>query len=176
MRPSLHRKPNTSRQKENPHPALWRFYRILNGHGIQDDWTAPAPHIDVDESARTYPTNIRIFDDAQGQWAMAWIGSMNRTLQTFTATSTEDQLVMNSIGVDPHGETSFTTCHPLGSAGARNGRSTKVKPGHSWPILKRRDGTIKTKRVRSVEMPIDKLRRHFRHLREDVRGRGALPF
>ena len=46
---------------------------------------------------------------------MAWIGSMNRTLQTSTATSTEDQLVMNSIGVDPHGETSFTTCHPLGS-------------------------------------------------------------
>jgi len=36
----------------------------------------------------------------QGQWAMAWIGSMNRTLQTFKATSTEDQIVMNSLGVD----------------------------------------------------------------------------
>ncbi|MCZ6640094.1 MAG: hypothetical protein O7G86_18335 [Gammaproteobacteria bacterium] len=86
---------------ENPHPALWRFYRILNGHGIQDDWTSPAPHVEVDESTRNYGTNIRIFDATKEQWAMAWIGSTNRALLTFTATSTNDEIIMNSVGMDP---------------------------------------------------------------------------
>jgi hypothetical protein len=86
---------------DNAHPALWRFYYILDGHGIQDDFTSPAPDVDVAPSERTFGTNIRIYDPASGQWAMAWIDSKQRKTLTFTATSKTGEIVMQAIGAEP---------------------------------------------------------------------------
>ena len=86
---------------ENPHPALWHFYRILHGHGIQDDWISPAPHISIDGSTRIYGTNIRIFNATEKRWEMAWIDSTNRIVRSFTAISTDDEIIMNSVGMTP---------------------------------------------------------------------------
>jgi hypothetical protein len=82
--------------KEAEHPAQWRFYRILDGHAIQDDFISPAPGIDVPESARTYGTNIRIYNAKQQHWEMAWIDSGAREAREFSAVSKPGEIVMSS--------------------------------------------------------------------------------
>ena len=114
---------------DNPHPALWRFYRILNGHGIQDDWTSPAPHIAVAESTRTYGTNIRTFNATEGQWEMAWMDSTSRGVLSFTATSTEDQIVMNSVGMNPPRRNIF---HNLSAKGFNWRQEWTFDEGKTW--------------------------------------------
>ena len=115
--------------KENPHPALWHFYRILNGHGIQDDWTSPAPHIAVAETTRTYGTNIRIFNNTEGQWEMAWIDSTNQVVRSFTATSTDDQIIMKSVGIDPPRRNIF---HNMSSEGFSWRQEWTFDDGKTW--------------------------------------------
>lgn len=83
------------------HPAEWRFYRILDDQAIQDDWIEPAPHIDVPKDARTFGTNIRIYNGELGQWEMAWIATTARKALTFTATFEEGEIVMRALGVTP---------------------------------------------------------------------------
>ena len=99
---------------DNPHPALWRFYRILNGHAIQDDWTSPAPHIVDDKSTRTYGTNLRIFSTTKGHWEMTWIDSTRQVVLSFTATSTPDRIIMNSVGRNPPRRNIFDNLSPEG--------------------------------------------------------------
>ncbi len=82
-------------------PNEWRFYTILNGHAIQDDFIVPASWIDVPESRRGYGTNIRIFNEAKGHWEMAWIATAAREVWEFTATSKEGEIVMHSIDLEP---------------------------------------------------------------------------
>ncbi len=82
-------------------PNEWRFYTILNGHAIQDDFIAPASWVDVAESRRGYGTNIRIFNPDKGHWEMAWIATAAREAWEFTATSKEGEIVMYSIDLEP---------------------------------------------------------------------------
>jgi hypothetical protein len=69
--------------------ALWRWYFILDGHAIQDDW------IKLDEAeGAVVGTNIRIYNPEDKQWQMAWIDSTHRRLATFTAVSDGGVMVM----------------------------------------------------------------------------------
>ncbi len=83
------------------HPAEWRFYRILDDQAIQDDWIDPAPHIDVPKGARTFGTNIRIYNSELETWEMAWIATTARKALTFTATFAEGEIVMRALGATP---------------------------------------------------------------------------
>jgi hypothetical protein len=75
---------------------LWRWYPILNGQAIQDDWIRLDPATDGSShpSVRVTGTNIRIFNPETGEWSMAWIDTLSRKLATFTATNVEDTVVM----------------------------------------------------------------------------------
>jgi hypothetical protein len=69
---------------------LWRWYFILDGHALQDDW------ISIEEGEhRVIGTNIRIYDPDTAQWHMAWIDSVNRRLATFNAVHDGDSVVMS---------------------------------------------------------------------------------
>ncbi len=72
--------------------SQWRWYPILDGHGIQDDWIK----LDAsDPSIReVVGTNIRIYNPTDQQWHMAWIDKNNRTLATFTAVNVNGNVVM----------------------------------------------------------------------------------
>ncbi|MEJ2130117.1 MAG: hypothetical protein P8Y95_00455 [Gammaproteobacteria bacterium] len=83
------------------YPKEWRFYTILNGHAVQDDFISPASWVDVPESQRSYGTNIRVFNEKKGKWEMAWISSTAREVWKFTATSKEGEIVMRSVDLDP---------------------------------------------------------------------------
>ncbi|MCZ6617965.1 MAG: hypothetical protein O7E57_07505 [Gammaproteobacteria bacterium] len=121
--------PDGQTWKENPHPALWTFYGILNDHGIQDDWTSPAPHIAVAEATRTYGTNIRIFNNTERRWEMAWIDSTNQLVRSFTATSSIDQIIMNSVGRTPPRRNIF---YEMTSEGFRWRQEWTFDEGKTW--------------------------------------------
>jgi hypothetical protein len=61
--------------------AEWRWYYILDGHAIQDDWFSE----DSTNKMQWVGTNIRIYNPEEKQWHMAWIDKTNRRLASFTA-------------------------------------------------------------------------------------------
>jgi hypothetical protein len=72
----------------------WRWYYILDGHAIQDDLIT----IDTDDLSNvphtTIGTNIRIYNEEDELWHMAWMHSERQRLATFTAINKEGQVIM----------------------------------------------------------------------------------
>lgn len=73
----------------------WRWYAILDGHGIQDDWIKPATADDPTQMPQVMGTNIRIYNAKENQWNMGWIDRTNRTLASFTASNDNDSVIMS---------------------------------------------------------------------------------
>lgn len=71
--------------------AVWKWYYILDGHGIQDDWIT----IDSLNNEIITGTNIRIYNPKEKQWYMAWIDKTNRRLATFTAVNDDGKVIMD---------------------------------------------------------------------------------
>ena len=71
--------------------AIWRWYYILDGHAIQDDWIS----IDSLNRRKAVGTNIRIYNSEDKLWYMAWIDKTHRRLATFTATNDSGNIVMD---------------------------------------------------------------------------------
>ena len=75
--------------------AEWRWYSILDGHAIQDDWLK---FVETDGSAPELVivgTNIRIYNAKENRWDMAWIDSNNHKLLTFTAENGDNTVTMS---------------------------------------------------------------------------------
>ena len=71
--------------------AIWKWYYILDGHAIQDDWIL----VDSLNNQHVAGTNIRIYNPEEKQWYMAWIDKTVRRLATFTATNDSETVVMD---------------------------------------------------------------------------------
>lgn len=84
--------------------ADWNFYWSFDGWGIRDDYTSPPMSEALeDESTRQRGTNLRIFNTTTNQWVMTWLTPASAQPQNFTATSTEDEIVMLSNTANPQG-------------------------------------------------------------------------
>lgn len=70
--------------------AEWKWYYILDGHAIQDDWIV----IDSAGDRSVAGTNIRIYNKDEAKWYMGWIDSKNRRLAEFTAINDGNSVVM----------------------------------------------------------------------------------
>ena len=88
-------------------PAIWKWYYILDGHAIQDDWIT----VDSLNRENTVGTNIRIFNDQEKKWYIAWIDKTNRKLATFTATSDSGKIFME--GTNAKGRQVKTTFYNI---------------------------------------------------------------
>lgn len=75
---------------------LWRWYSILDGHAIQDDWISFDDDAEGDSPPppRVTGTNIRIYNPEEKEWFMAWIDTRSRRLATFTAVNRGGAVVM----------------------------------------------------------------------------------
>ncbi|MBT5876295.1 MAG: hypothetical protein HOH43_22925 [Candidatus Latescibacteria bacterium] len=73
----------------------WRWYAILDGHGIQDDWIKLETADNPGQLPQVVGTNIRIYNATEDQWHMAWIDKTNRTLASFTAKNVNDTVIMS---------------------------------------------------------------------------------
>ena len=71
--------------------AKWRWYYILDGQAIQDDWIT----FDSLNNEVVTGTNIRIYNPEEKQWYMAWIDKNVRRLATFTATNDSGKVIMD---------------------------------------------------------------------------------
>ncbi|KAA3613108.1 MAG: hypothetical protein D8M58_12430 [Calditrichaeota bacterium] len=81
--------------------SAWRWYSILDGHAIQDDWITISPGWTPER--KIVGTNIRIYNAKEKQWHMAWIDKTNRRTATFTAKNENDTVIMsgkNAMGRD----------------------------------------------------------------------------
>lgn len=77
--------------------AEWKFYWGLNGWAIIDDYISPPLIESVSEpTKRQIGMNIRTFDPVQKKWSMVWITKDGKTINQFSATSNEQQIVMLS--------------------------------------------------------------------------------
>ena len=76
---------------ERKRHAIWKWYYILDGHAIQDDWIL----VDSLNNQHVAGTNIRIYNPEEKQWYMAWIDKTVRRLATFTATNDSGTVVMD---------------------------------------------------------------------------------
>lgn len=71
--------------------AEWRWYYILDGQAIQDDWFSA----DSANNLQWVGTNIRIYNPDEKQWYMAWIDKTNRKLATFISTYEDGIMTMD---------------------------------------------------------------------------------
>ncbi len=84
--------------------ADWNFYWGFDGWGIRDDYTSPPAAEPVDdESKRQRGTNLRIYNPSTGKWVMTWLTISSTEPAGFTATSTDEQIVMLSDVANPKG-------------------------------------------------------------------------
>jgi hypothetical protein len=74
----------------------WHWYYILDGHAIQDDLVT-IEKADRNDPQITVGTNIRIYNEEEQLWHMAWIHSGRQRLATFTATNQDDRVVMQGM-------------------------------------------------------------------------------
>ncbi len=82
--------------------AEWRWYYILDGHAIQDDWIKPPMSDTLSETQRVFGTNIRIYNAGSHQWEMAWIDTNKRRTATFTAVNLEGRVIMTGQNAAGH--------------------------------------------------------------------------
>lgn len=73
--------------------STWIWYPILKDKAIQDDWYQGTTPDKLDE-ATSMGTNIRVFNEKEKKWYMAWIDTFNYKSLSFTATEADNQLTM----------------------------------------------------------------------------------
>ena len=84
--------------------ADWDFFWAFNGWGIQDNYTQPPLSEAVeDESKRLHGINLRIYNPKTQQWVLTWLTNQSSKPSNFTATSSDDEVVMMADEVDANG-------------------------------------------------------------------------
>ena len=84
--------------------ADWNFYWSFDGWGIRDDYTSPSMAEAVeDESKRQRGTNLRIYNTSTNEWVMTWLTPYSTEPKNFTATSTDEEIIMSANIADPQG-------------------------------------------------------------------------
>lgn len=124
----------TGEWKKAPAESEWRFYYILGGQGIQDDWTSTSVDADGVET-KTYGTNIRIYNPEKKHWEMAWLDTNNRSLGIFTAKRLNGALIME--GHNAKGREVRNTFHDIGKNEFRWKQEWTFDEGKSWVTVSR---------------------------------------
>jgi hypothetical protein len=110
--------------------AEWRWYYILDGHAVQDDWLG----VEITEDSRKVlnfiGTNIRIYNPEEEQWHMAWIDKTNRRLAGFTAIYNENRVIMT--GTNAQGRLVRTTFYHITPDSFNWKQEWTFDDGKSW--------------------------------------------
>ncbi|NQZ06592.1 MAG: hypothetical protein HRT35_05455 [Algicola sp.] len=77
--------------------AQWKFYWILGGTAIQDDWISPALDKPAPKAGRQFGTNIRIYNPKLKRWEMAWASNTGGKIDTFNAVAEGESVVMSGF-------------------------------------------------------------------------------
>jgi len=80
----------------------WNWRWALDGFAVQDMWISPARDADA-PNGRLFGTNLRIYNGQTGLWEMAWANNRESKVDTYSATSDGERIVM-SPDENPDGE------------------------------------------------------------------------
>lgn len=84
--------------------ADWDFFWAFNGWGIQDNYTSPPLSQPLeDESTRQHGINLRIYNPETKQWVLTWLTTKSPKPSSYTAKSTDSEVVMMSVEKDARG-------------------------------------------------------------------------
>ena len=111
----------------------WRFYYILDGHAIQDDWISLSP-----EGSDLPPflgTNIRIYNPNSKQWEIAWFDTGRRTMAHYTAKAAGDSIIMT--GTESSGRKARNTFHSITDDTFYWRKEWTFDEGQSWTEVAR---------------------------------------
>lgn len=124
--------------------ADWNFFWAFDGWGIQDEYFSP-PLSDVleDESTRQRGINLRIYNPAEKKWILTWLTIASTKPATFTATSSDEEIVMLADVVNPQGFHSRITFFDI-TATKFEWKLEWSKDQESWTEVYRIHGTRKT--------------------------------
>lgn len=111
----------------------WHWYFILNGNALQDDWISVKLDKDGNDSTVVYGTNIRIYNAEENIWHMAWIHQDTQTLQTFTATNNNNDVIMR--GKNFLGREIRNTFFDISENGFEWQQEWTFDEGKSWTIV-----------------------------------------
>jgi len=126
--------------------ADWDFYYTLDGYAIEDIWVQPPRAVDVDdEKTRTVGVNIRKYDPDADKWVMAWITKAPGGVQTFSATSTDEELVMVEDVPSAQGSIRRITFYNMTGATFDWRMEVSSDDGANWREIYRIKGTLKPK-------------------------------
>lgn len=123
--------------------ADWDFYYTLDGYAIEDIWVKPARATPVDDEAqRVVGVNIRKYDPEAEQWVMAWLTKAPGGVQTFSATSDEEKVVMRNDVTPPQGQMRRITFYNMTGENF-DWRLELSSDGEAWTEVYRIHGTRK---------------------------------
>lgn len=84
--------------------ADWDFFWAFDGWGIQDNYTSPPMSVAVaDESTRQRGINLRIYNPKEERWVLTWLTVKSSKPATFTAISSNENIVMLADDPNPQG-------------------------------------------------------------------------
>ena len=113
----------------------WRWYYILDGQAIQDDFITESRNDKGEVVSRSVGTNIRIYNADENLWYMAWIHSNRRRLATFTAVNQKDTVIMR--GKNDQGRDVRNTFHDIRHDSFEWTQEWTFDEGESWvPVVR----------------------------------------
>lgn len=76
--------------------ATWVWFHLFEGNAVQDIFYGGVNPAQID-TASNGGTNIRIYNEKEQRWNMAWFDTNNRKIEVFTAVGDTDKIVMDGI-------------------------------------------------------------------------------
>lgn len=73
--------------------ATWVWFELFDGNGIQDIYYAGVKPNQIDTAGKG-GTNIRIYNEEEDLWYMAWFSTGFKKIEVFTAAGYPDKIVM----------------------------------------------------------------------------------
>ncbi|MCB0289711.1 MAG: hypothetical protein KDH97_05580 [Calditrichaeota bacterium] len=118
-----------------PQKYRWKFYPILEGEAVQDDWIV----VDSTGQETVAGTNIRIFNPEENQWHMAWIDKTVRRTAVFTAKNEDGKVLME--GTNAKGRHIRNTFYNISENSFEWQQEWTFDEGQSWVAVARIRGT-----------------------------------
>ncbi len=111
----------------------WRWYSILDGHAIQDDWIKFETTEASLQTAQIVGTNIRIYNVTQNKWHMVWMDKTRREPAIFTAINIDNTVIMS--GENAQGRQIRNTFYNLSKDDFDWKQEWTFDEGNSWVVV-----------------------------------------
>ena len=88
--------------------GTWVWFHLFEGNAVQDIFYGGVNPNQVDTASKG-GTNIRIYNEKENRWNMAWLDTNNKIIEVFTAVGDREKIIMDGINAQGrHVQNHFT--------------------------------------------------------------------